>query len=66
MLVPPLLSALADAVKDRAPFLADQLPALQAAAGGVIIMVFLLFEPRGLDRLWRRVKDRFGNWPFRY
>jgi branched-chain amino acid transport system permease protein len=66
MLVPPLLSALADAVKDRAPFLADQLPALQAAAGGVVIMVFLLFEPRGLGRLWRRVKDRLGNWPFRY
>jgi branched-chain amino acid transport system permease protein len=66
MLVPPVLSALADAVRDTAPFLADQLPALQVAAIGVVIMVFLLFEPRGLDRLWRRVKDTSGNWPFRY
>jgi branched-chain amino acid transport system permease protein len=65
-LVPPLLSTLADAVRDTAPFLADQLPALQVAAVGVVIIVFLLFEPRGLDRLWRRVKDTFGNWPFRY
>ena len=65
MLVPPLLSALADAVKDSAPFLADQLPALQVMAVGVIIMLFLLFEPRGLDRLWHRVKDYFGSWPFR-
>jgi branched-chain amino acid transport system permease protein len=66
MLVPPLLSALADAIRDTAPFLADQLPALQVAAVGLVIVVFLLFEPRGLDRLWRRVKDYFGYWPFRY
>jgi branched-chain amino acid transport system permease protein len=66
MLVPPLLSALADAIRDTAPFLADQLPALQVAAVGLVIMGFLLFEPRGLDRLWHRVKDYFGYWPFRY
>jgi len=46
--------------------LADQLPALQVAAVGVIIILFLLFEPRGLDRVWRRVKDYFACWPFRY
>ena len=63
MLVPPLLSALADAVRDTAPFLADQLPALQVAAVGVVIIVFLLFEPRGLDRLWRRVKEYVATWP---
>ena len=66
MLVPPLLSALADRIRDTAPFLADQLPALQVAAVGLIIILFLLFEPRGLDRLWRRVTDYFGCWPFRY
>ena len=66
MLVPPLLSALADAVRDTAPFLAEQLPALQAGAVGVVIIVFLLFEPRGLDRLWRRVREYFAAWPFRY
>jgi branched-chain amino acid transport system permease protein len=66
MLVPPLLSALADAVRDTAPFLAEQLPALQAGAVGVVIIVFLLFEARGLDHLWRRVKEYFATWPFRY
>lgn len=65
MLVPPLLSALADAVREPAPFLADQLPALQVLAVGVIIILFLRFEPRGLDRMWRRVKDYFHTWPFR-
>jgi len=66
MLVPPVLAMFADAVHDATPFLTDQLPALQVLAIGVVIMIFLLFEPRGLDRLWRRVKDYFGLWPFRY
>ena len=65
-LLPPFLSVLADALRGTAPFIADQLPALQVAAVGLVIILFLLFEPRGLDRLWSRVKDYFGYWPFRY
>jgi branched-chain amino acid transport system permease protein len=66
LLVPPLLSALSDAIKDTVPFLADQLSSLQTLAVGLVIVLFLLFEPRGLDRLWRRARDYFGLWPFRY
>lgn len=66
MLLPPLLSALADAVRGVAPFVADQLPALQVAAVGLVIILFLIFEPRGLVRLWHRVREYFGSWPFRY
>jgi branched-chain amino acid transport system permease protein len=29
-------------------------------------MLFLIFEPRGLARLWQRAKDYFRLWPFRY
>jgi branched-chain amino acid transport system permease protein len=66
MLLPPLLAELADALRTRVPLLADQLPAVQAASFGLVIIVFLLFEPRGLDRLWRRAKDYVRFWPFRY
>lgn len=66
MLLPPLLAELADALRTRLPLLADQLPAVQAASFGLVIIVFLLFEPRGLDRIWRRVKDYVRFWPFRY
>jgi branched-chain amino acid transport system permease protein len=66
MLLPPLLAELADAFRTRVPLLADQLPAVQAAAFGLVIVLFLLFEPRGLDRIWRRVKDYVRFWPFRY
>jgi branched-chain amino acid transport system permease protein len=66
MLLPPLLSELADALRGPMPYLADGLPALQVMFVGLVIMMFLLFEPRGLDRLWRRAKEYFGFWPFRY
>lgn len=66
MLLPPLLAELADATRAWIPMLADQLPAVQAGAFGVVIIVFLLFEPRGLDRIWRRTKDYGRVWPFRY
>jgi branched-chain amino acid transport system permease protein len=66
MLLPPLLGELADALRMRVPLLGDQLPAVQAASFGLVIIVFLLFEPRGLDRIWRRAKDYVRFWPFRY
>jgi branched-chain amino acid transport system permease protein len=66
MLLPPVLSELADALRGVAPFLAEQLPAVQVMTLGLVIILFLLFEPRGLDRLWRRVREYFGLWPFRY
>ena len=66
MLLPPLLAELANALRTRVPLLADQLPAVQAAAFGLVIVLFLLFEPRGLDRIWHRVKDYARFWPFRY
>jgi len=66
MLLPPILSELADVLRGPMPYLADGLPALQVMFVGLVIMMFLLFEPRGLDRLWRRAKEYFGFWPFRY
>jgi branched-chain amino acid transport system permease protein len=47
-------------------FLIRQLPAIQLLLFGVVIVAFLLLEPRGLARLWGRIKDYFRIWPFRY
>jgi branched-chain amino acid transport system permease protein len=66
MLLPPLIAELADSLREMAPFLANQLPAVQVAAVGLVIVLFLLFEPRGLFRLWHRVLEYFRYWPFRY
>jgi branched-chain amino acid transport system permease protein len=37
----------------------------QMAFGGLIVL-FLLFEPRGLAEIWRRTRSAVADWPFRY
>ncbi len=32
--------------------------------GGVVIIVFLLFEPRGLTHRWEKIKASYRLWPF--
>lgn len=36
------------------------------AAFGLLIMLFLIFEPGGLNAIWQRIKTGFKNWPFTY
>jgi branched-chain amino acid transport system permease protein len=33
---------------------------------GALIILFLILEPEGLDRLWRNVRTYFRTWPFSY
>ena len=47
-------------------FLQDDLPAIQQLIFGLTIVLFLVFEPRGLARIWQRIKEYFRLWPFRY
>jgi branched-chain amino acid transport system permease protein len=39
---------------------------VQAAIIGACIILFLLFEPKGLAEVWRRIETYFDRWPFRY
>lgn len=65
-LLPELIRQLSLGLGDTLPFLADQLPAVRNAVFGLVIILFLILEPRGLDRIWQRIKDYFRFWPFRY
>ena len=47
-------------------FFVRNLPALQLLIFGATIVLFLVFEPRGMARIWQRMKDYFRLWPFRY
>jgi branched-chain amino acid transport system permease protein len=47
-------------------FLQPDMPAIQQLIFGATIVLFLVFEPRGLARIWQRIKDYFRLWPFRY
>ena len=66
MLLPALLTEIGGTVGNAVPFLSEQLPAIKNAVFGLAIIVFRLVEPRGLDRIWSRMKDYIRFWPFRY
>lgn len=66
MLVPVLLNEGLPVLSGGIPQIVDRLPAIENAVFGLVIILFLLFEPRGLDRIWQRVKDYIRFWPFRY
>jgi branched-chain amino acid transport system permease protein len=51
---------------DSLAFLQPDMPAIQQLIFGLTIVLFLVFEPRGLARIWQRIKDYFRLWPFRY
>jgi branched-chain amino acid transport system permease protein len=46
-------------------FIGSDLSAVQSLIFGLTIVLFLIFEPRGLARIWERAKDYFRLWPFR-
>jgi branched-chain amino acid transport system permease protein len=56
------------------PMIAESFPAwgasISSAIGpmiyGLVIIIFLIFEPKGLVRAWERVKLYFEVWPFGY
>jgi len=39
---------------------------VQVGAIGLCVILFLVFEPKGLAELWRRIETYFDRWPFRY
>lgn len=58
---------------DRIPGVASQpgesgitVFALNQALFGLLIVAFLVFEPRGLAAVWLRVRIYFQSWPFSY
>lgn len=60
------IQRLGQELQGTVPLIAQNVPELQLASFGIVIVLFLLFEPRGLARLWQRAKDYFRLWPFRY
>jgi branched-chain amino acid transport system permease protein len=64
--LPAVLQRTASALGGTFPQFQTRLPAIQLGVFGAVIILFLIFEPRGLARIWQRMKDYFRLWPFRY
>lgn len=65
-LLPAILSNLGRALGSSLPILAGILPFIQQGVFGLTIILFLVFEPEGIAKIWRDIKDYFRLWPFSY
>ncbi len=48
------------------PRLTNYLSAIKYGTFGLVMIIFLLLEPEGLVGIWRRIRDYFLLWPFKY
>jgi len=65
-LVPEVLKNLLGMLVEIFPRAMSFLFPLQQVVFGLLIVVFLVFEPHGMAEMWRRVKDYFRLWPFEH
>lgn len=65
-LVPELLNSLSGLFKTFLPGHSAILEPLKGVVFGMLIILFLIFEPRGLAEIWKRIKAFFRLWPFSY
>jgi branched-chain amino acid transport system permease protein len=65
-LVPELLNVLSGILKDIFTGTTQLFIPLKEVVFGSLIVLFLIFEPRGLAEIWRRIKAFFLLWPFSY
>ena len=64
-LVPEMLKVVVGVLRDVWPDGQAYLFPLRDVVFGLLIVVFLIFEPRGLAEIWNRTKRFFALWPFK-
>ena len=63
--IPEVLRLVAQASSQWLPQIAGLLLPMGQVVFGVLIIVFLIFEPHGLAAIWSRVRRVFHLWPFK-
>ena len=63
---PGLIQSLFKATGIGEQSLALNLGQIEAIVFGLCIILFLIFEPRGLWGIWFRLRNYFKAWPFSY
>lgn len=64
--IPQMLTIIATALQGVWPGMTEILAHIKDIVFGALIVVFLIFEPHGLNAIWGRVKAAFRLWPFSY
>ena len=66
VLTPEVLNVLSAALSKMVPAVGQLFIPMKEVVFGTFIVLFLIFEPRGLAEIWRRIKAFFLLWPFSY
>ena len=66
VLTPEVLNVLSAALSKMVPAIGQLFIPMKEVVFGALIVLFLIFEPRGLAEIWRRIKVFFLLWPFSY
>jgi branched-chain amino acid transport system permease protein len=61
-----LVEYLSEVLKSMFPVALDLATALRPLTFGLVIVLFLMFEPRGIANWWRILRTYVKLWPFRY
>jgi len=65
-LLPAILTNLGRGLRGIIPNVDTLIPYINQATFGIVIILFLVFEPEGLKKIWEDIKDFFRLWPFSY
>lgn len=65
-LLPVVLRSIIEVLSAFFPELDAVFAGLREVVFGGIIILFLIYEPEGLAKMWRNIKDYFKLWPFSY
>ena len=66
LVLDPFVEGLAEFAQNIFPSTIDVGTALRPTFFGLIIVLFLIFEPRGLANWWRLIRQYFKRFPFKY
>ncbi|NSL53050.1 branched-chain amino acid ABC transporter permease [Calidifontibacillus erzurumensis] len=65
-LLPVVLRTVVELFSGVFPELAGLLVGMKEVVFGLVIILFLIYEPHGLAKIWQNIKDYFKLWPFSY
>ena len=66
VLMPEVLRLLSDSLAGIFPGIGNIFSALKDVIFGLIIILFLIYEPQGLNHRWQMIKAYWKLWPFSY
>jgi len=66
VLLPETLTFASDIIVENFESLSGMVGSMQEAVFGLVIILFLLFEPEGIVRRWKLIKAYWKLWPFSY